>query len=148
MMLSLGYNRTLRYEDLDYVGSTEDAVEKNKYLLLFTADAATKKVIQFLTNKNSYKLIIAETPEDVKRELVERIFNLAIIDCEQKNQDGYELVFEIRSDGGRMETLPIIGLASSHTATLPRPGEVGLTEIVKKPMNIAKFGQELSKQLA
>ena len=143
MMLMCGFNEIFFYSLLDvnasFLDQEEDEVSKTPQVMIVGEDPATSKVTKFVFNKYQIKSYEFNTWEEARNRINDAVYDLIVIDCDSSGMDGYEVAFEVRSFEGRLSTVPIVGITAGRKGEIPRPVEVGMTEILKKPIIINKF---------
>lgn len=119
-----------------------------KKVILVADDSSTvRKFVSFSLKMENFTVITAEDGMDALEKMSQTHVDLAIVDLNMPNMDGFELIQNIRNsdDYGR---LPVIILSSERGENAKERGEeVGANAYLEKPFDVKMIQFQVSKFL-
>lgn len=119
-----------------------------KKVILVADDSSTvRKFVSFSLKMENFNVITAEDGMDALEKMSQTHVDLAIVDLNMPNMDGFELIQNIRNsdDYGR---LPVIILSSERGENAKERGEeVGANAYLEKPFDVKMIQFQVSKFL-
>ena len=119
-----------------------------KKVILVADDSSTvRKFVSFSLKMENFNVITAEDGMDALEKMSQAHVDLAIVDLNMPNMDGFELIQNIRNsdDYGR---LPVIILSSERGENAKERGEeVGANAYLEKPFDVKMIQYQVSKFL-
>jgi CheY-like chemotaxis protein/nitrogen-specific signal transduction histidine kinase len=117
-------------------------------VLLVEDDSTNQLVVRRLCEKMGLQVELASDGAAALTLLEQQSFDLVLMDCQMPVLDGYEATRRLRAGGGASSRLPVLALTAS---TLPeeqeRCIEVGMNEVLTKPIERARFEETLRRWL-
>ncbi len=119
-----------------------------KKVILIADDSSTmRKFVSFSLKMQNFEVVAAEDGMDALEKLSQARVDLAIVDLNMPNMDGFELIETIRASEDYAE-LPIIILSSERSeATIARGKTVGANSYIVKPFDAKMVQYQVSKYL-
>lgn len=119
-----------------------------KKVILIADDSSTmRKFVSFSLTMKNFEVIAAEDGMDALEKLSQTRVDLAIVDLNMPNMDGFELIETIRGSQDYAE-LPVIILSSERSeATIARGKAVGANSYIVKPFDAKMVQYQVSKYL-
>lgn len=119
-----------------------------KKVILVADDSSTaRKFVSFALALEHFRIIAAVDGMDALEKISRTPVDLAIVDLNMPNMDGYELIRAIRGSEDLKE-LPVIILSSETSPESKQRGkEAGANAYLEKPFNADKIKYQVSKFL-
>lgn len=119
-----------------------------KKVILIADDSSTmRKFVSFSLKMKNFDVVAAEDGMDALEKLSQTNVDLAIVDLNMPNMDGFELIETIRASQDYAE-LPVIILSSERSeATIARGKSVGANSYIVKPFDAKMVQYQVSKYL-
>jgi len=119
-----------------------------KKVILIADDSSTmRKFVSFSLKMKNFEVVAAEDGMDALEKLSQTRVDLAIVDLNMPNMDGFELIETIRGSEDYAE-LPVIILSSERSeATIARGKTVGANSYIVKPFDAKMIQYQVSKYL-
>ena len=116
-----------------------------KKVILVADDSSTvRKFVSFSLKLKKYEVITAVDGMDALEKISQAKVDLAIVDLNMPNMDGFELIETIRNSEDYAE-LPVIILSSERgESTIQRGKEVGANAYINKPFDADKIQNQVS----
>ena len=119
-----------------------------KQVILVADDSSTvRKFLSFCLKMNNFTVIMAEDGMDALEKMSQIHVDLAIVDLNMPNMDGFELIENIRSSDDYRD-LPVVILSSERGEISKRRGmEIGANAYLEKPLDAKMIQYHVSKFL-
>ena len=119
-----------------------------KKVILIADDSSTmRKFVSFSLKMKDFEVIAAEDGMDALEKLSQTHVDLAIVDLNMPNMDGFELIETIRASQDYTD-LPVIILSSERgEETIARGKAVGANSYIIKPFDAKMVQYQVSKYL-
>ena len=120
-----------------------------KKVILIADDSSTmRKFVSFTLKMDEFDVVAAEDGMDALEKLSQTKVDLAIVDLNMLNMDGFELIETIRKSEDYFD-LPIIILSSERSeATKQRGKDVGANSYLVKPFDAKMIQYQVAKYLS
>ncbi|HDR04149.1 MAG TPA: response regulator [Candidatus Marinimicrobia bacterium] len=118
------------------------------HIILVADDSSTvRKFVSFSLKLQDYIVITAEDGMDALEKISQTAVDLAIVDLNMPNMDGFELIETIRQSED-YKNLPIIILSSERgEGTKQRGFELGANTYLEKPFDAKVIQEQVAKLL-
>ncbi len=119
-----------------------------KKVILIADDSSTmRKFVSFSLKMKNFEVVAAEDGMDALEKLSQTRVDLAIVDLNMPNMDGFELIETIRGSQDYAD-LPVIILSSERSeATKARGKAAGANSYIVKPFDAKMVQYHVSKYL-
>ncbi len=119
-----------------------------KQVILVADDSSTvRKFLSFCLKMNNFTVIMAEDGMDALEKMSQIRVDLAIVDLNMPNMDGFELIENIRNSDDYRD-LPVIILSSERGEISKKRGkEIGANVYLEKPIDAKIIQYNVSKFL-
>lgn len=119
-----------------------------KKMILVADDSSTiRKFVSFSLKMQDFEVVTAEDGMDALEKLSQAPIDLAIVDLNMPNMDGFELIDTIRHSEDYAD-LPIIILSSERSdETISRGQELGANSYIVKPFEAKMVQYHVAKYL-
>jgi two-component system chemotaxis response regulator CheY len=123
-------------------------VDNAKKVILVADDSSTvRKFVSFSLKMDNFEVITAEDGMDALEKMSQTHIDLAIVDLNMPNMDGFELIDTVRKSDDYKD-LPIIILSSERGMVSKKRGEeVGANVYLEKPFDTKMIQYQVSKFL-
>ena len=120
-----------------------------KQVILVADDSSTvRKFVSFSLKMSDFTVITAEDGMDALEKMSQTHVDLAIVDLNMPNMDGFELIENIRSSEDYAE-LPVVILSSERGEVAKERGKkVGANVYLEKPFDAKMIQYQVSKFLS
>lgn len=120
----------------------------SKVILVADDSSTMRKFVSFSLKMQNFEVVTAEDGMDALEKMSQTQVDLAIVDLNMPNMDGFELIENLRRSAD-YEELPIIILSSERSeATIERGKAAGADAYLVKPFDAKKIQYQVSKYLA
>ncbi|NOZ08209.1 MAG: response regulator [FCB group bacterium] len=119
-----------------------------KKVILVADDSSTvRKFVKFSLQLKEFDVITAEDGMDALEKMSQTKVDLAIVDLNMPNMDGYELIETLRGSED-YEDLPVVILSSEGSeAAIARGKEAGADAYMNKPFDVNRLQYTVAKFL-
>lgn len=126
----------------------EKTITSAKKVILVADDSSTvRKFVSFSLALENFQIITAVDGMDALEKISRNSVDLAIVDLNMPNMDGFELIRAIRNSSD-LKTLPVIILSSETSEKCKQLGkDAGADAYLEKPFNANKIKYQVSKFL-
>ncbi|OIO63911.1 MAG: response regulator [Candidatus Marinimicrobia bacterium CG1_02_48_14] len=127
----------------------EQALTSVKKVILVADDSSTvRKFVSFSLALENFQIITAVDGMDALEKISRNTVDLAIVDLNMPNMDGFELIRAIRNSPD-LKTLPVIILSSETSEKSKQLGrDAGADAYLEKPFNANRIKYQVSKFLS
>ena len=125
-----------------------DESTKMKKVIMIADDSSTvRKFVAFSLKMNQFEVVMAEDGMDAMEKISQNQVDLAIVDLNMPNMDGFEFIETIRKTDD-YKNLPIIILSSEKSEESIQKGKsVGADSYLVKPFNAKMIQYHVAKFL-
>lgn len=119
-----------------------------KKVILVADDSSTvRKFVKFSLQLKEFDVITAEDGMDALEKMSQTKVDMAIVDLNMPNMDGYELIETLRGSED-YENLPVVILSSEGSETaIARGKEAGADAYMNKPFDVNRLQYTVAKFL-
>ena len=127
----------------------EQALTSVKKVILVADDSSTvRKFVSFSLALENFQIITAVDGMDALEKISRNTVDVAIVDLNMPNMDGFELIRAIRNSPD-LKTLPVIILSSETSEKSKQLGrDAGADAYLEKPFNANRIKYQVSKFLS
>jgi signal transduction histidine kinase/CheY-like chemotaxis protein len=117
-------------------------------ILVVEADKVNQSLLVAALGRRGFSAFVANDGDEAVRLAGRDSFDAILMDIQMPERDGFAATHRIRSQSGRVATIPIIALTDLKGPIMrKRCDEAGFTAVLEKPINLDRLGATLRRYI-